>query len=343
MTVYRVCILSLLATALAGASGCTISASPAAEKEAEDHYVTGQLLLEQGQLNEALAELARAVQFDPQLAVAHSAMGDIARQRGEYRQAVVSYRKACSADPYAFRPHYNLGVTYQLIAEDPNEGADYNEMVRKAIGVYLRAAQLEPADYDTNLNLSACYYQQGKYDLARKYCQAAIDANPDRAESYSNLGVIYDAMGQWDQAIAAYKEALEYDARQPDLLINLGSTYLKLGRVDQARRTFEQAARQDPTNSAPWEQIGSCHYRQNDRAAAIAAFGKALEIDPDSHLAHRGLGVVYMAGYLEDPSATALRDKALAAWRRSLELNANQPELSRLVRKYAASASVTTP
>jgi len=327
----RACLA--VAVALSGTLtvGCEL-VSPA--DAAIEHYVRGQLAMERQDYELALAELAKAVRKDPQLSLAHAAIGDIRRKQGNYAGAADAYEQACRCNPYAFRPHYNLGVTYQFLAGAARTAEAAGRYLRKAVIVYLRAVTLKPGDFDANLNLSACYFQEGKYDLAEQYCLAAVRINPKNPYAHSNLGVIYDAQNRPYDAIRAYKASLELDVRQPKLLMNLGSTYLRLRRVKDALRAFELAAKEDPTSAAPWEQIGACHYHQKRWDEALSAYQEALRRDPRSAAAYRGVGVVYMTRFVLEGKEPDLREKALDAWNRSLELDSNQPDLLRLVRKY---------
>jgi len=305
------------------------------KQEAFDHYAEGQILADQGDYDAALAQLAQAIKADPTLSTAHAAAGDIHRKRGSYELARRSYEKACELNPYAFRPHYNLGVTYQLLAEAAALYPEAEGILKKAVMVYLRALEIEPADFDANLNLGGCYFQLGKYELAEHYCKEAIRLKPDSFEAYSNLGTIYDSQNKLYDAIRAYKASLELNVHQPELLMNVGSTYLRQGRVKAALATYEQAVREAPKRSEPWEQIGVCCFHLEDYDRAVDAYGRALELDGRNADAHRGLGVVYMTQYVRDRSRKELRDKALAAWHSSLEIRPNQNELVALVRKYA--------
>jgi len=305
------------------------------KERAINHYVLSQLLLDQERYDEALRELTNAVKADPSLSVAHAAIGDIHRKRGSYELARRSYEDACRTNPYAFRPHYNLGVTYQMLAEAAKTIETIEDCLRSAVQVYLRAVTLEPQDFDTNLNLSACYFQLGKYEMAEHYCTAAIAINPRSPQAHSNLGIIYDSQNKLYEAVREYNTSLELDLNQPKLLLNLGSTYVRQGRLKPAIRVFTTAAQQDPLSSAPWEQMGACYFHLRDFPKAMEAYNKALELDRNSPEAHRGLGVVYMAQYVMDNGKTDLRDKALEQWNRSLELDSNQDDLIKLVRKYS--------
>jgi len=325
----RIALLALLA---AGCAGCGEVVS---QQAARDHYVRGQLLADKGNLDGALKELELAVKNDPSLSAAHAAAGDIHRRRGNYQLARHSYERACDTNRYAFRPHYNLGVTYQLLAEAATTFGDIQSLLQKAVFVYLRAAELDRRDFDTYLNTSACYYQLGKYDLAEQYCKLATMVNTNSPQAWCNLGTIYDSQNRLYDAIRAYKISLELDVHQPILLLNLGATYHRQGRIKAALRTYEVAAAEDPKSSLPHQQMGMCYFQLREFDKALEAYGKAIELDPKNADAHRGIGAVYMSQYVLDRSKLALRDKGLAAWQRSLEITPDQKRLRRLIEKYS--------
>ena len=323
---------------LCGLWGCRPSVDP---KKAYQYYAKGQLLAYQGDLDAALTELAKALKADPDLSVAHTAMGDIHRRQGSYEFAVRCYEDACQANPYAFRPHYNLGVTYQLLARASRTLDQVRDYLQKAANVYIRAVTLRPDDYEANLNLGVCYYQLDKHELAEQYFLRAVEINPNSTFAYGNLGILYQREGKLYDAIHAYKTSLELDGAQAGILVNLGTAYVKQGRLDSAMQTFERATQVDPNDARPWEQIGSLHYRNRQLPDALSAYEHAVELNHRSASAHRGVGVVCLSEYLLDRSRTDLRDQGLAAWNRSLELKPDQPDLVKLVAKYTP--AVTAP
>jgi tetratricopeptide (TPR) repeat protein len=262
-------------------------------------------------------------------------MGDIHRKRGDYALAQRSYESACRANPYSFRPHYNLGVVFQFLAEAAETIERGQEYLREAVAVYLRATVLDPEDFETNLNLSACYFSLGQNALAEKHCRAAIALRPDSPEAYSNLGIICDAQGRIYEAIREYKKSLELNVHQPKLLINLGTAYMRQSRLGPALKAFAMATEEGPDSAAAWEQLGTCLYHRKEFDKALAAYQKAVSLDGDSAAAHRGIGVVYMTQYITSGrQKTELRDKALAAWHLSLELKPDQQDIARLIEKY---------
>lgn len=330
-------LLTGLLVSLLALAGCQSGGMRIDEQAAIDHYVAGQIKLEDGDKAAALAELQAAVQANPNLSVAYEAAGDIYRKSGDNENARDSYVAACNTNRYAFRPHYNLGVTYQKLAEKARGGSDmeqYFASLRDAVEVYIRAITIKPEDFDANVNLSACYFQLGKYNQAEQYCNAAIKIKADSPQAWSNLGIIYDAQNRLYDAVRAYKESLELDTNQPALLLNLGSTYMRQNRPKDAIGAFEQAAALEPENAMPWEQIGLCNFNAQDLPAALAAYEKAAQISPASAAAYRGIGVVRMCQFLKDQSNRDLCQKGLDAWNQSLELRSDQDDLRKLVEKY---------
>jgi len=330
----RMLLVLLSLSAVFSAAGCRYSKEKGIEISF-DHYAHGQYLAESGDTDAALEELLKAIQSDPELSAAHSAIGDIHRKDGNYKLAAAAYQNACRSNPYAFRAHYNLGVTYQTLAQAAEAIEEYTKNLKEAVNVYLRAVVIREDDFDANLNLSACYFQLGKYDLAEEYCTAAIAKNPKSPQAHSNLGIIYDSQNRLYKAIRSYKDSLELDTHQPKILLNLGSTYMRQGMCKAALSPFRLASKQDPKDPAPFRQIGQCYYRLKQYDKSISAYEQALSLDPKDATALRGLGTVRITQYVLSQDDTELRDQGLTAWRQSLEIMSDQEDLKKLLKKYS--------
>ncbi|MCD4825967.1 MAG: tetratricopeptide repeat protein [Phycisphaerae bacterium] len=336
----RLIATTIMLTAAMAAVGCigfTSSDSYSGpSSEAQSHYSKGRDLMAMGELEAALAELSKAVRNDPKYAEAFTSIGDIHRKRGEYDMARVNYLSACRADPYDYRPHYNLGVTYQALAEMAGGVQEMRKFLRRAISIYIRALSLAPRSFDAHLNIGACYFQLGNMAMALENTRQAVRINPRSARANNNLGIIAETMGENAMAIRAYKTSIEIKPNQPDILLNLGSVYMRLGRLRSAMATFKTARQATPESAAPYQQIGVCYFRMKKLDNAVKSFQNAIRCDKHSPGAYRGLGVVCMYKYIIDRSRTDLRDKALQAWRFSLKLQPNQKDLERLINRYAA-------
>lgn len=77
------------------------------------HSRIGGILAQRGDYDGAEAALTRALELDPELPQAHSNLGNVHYTRGEYDQAEVRYRAAISLDPSNPLYHENLHAAYK--------------------------------------------------------------------------------------------------------------------------------------------------------------------------------------------------------------------------------------
>jgi tetratricopeptide (TPR) repeat protein len=294
---------------------------------------TGQTLAERGNLEGALDQFHKAIKADPTCTEAYRLRGDVYRKQKQWRLARESYERACGLDPYDFRSHYNLGVTYQRLAR--LRPAEKDNLIRQAVAVYIRSVAIRSESFDAHLNLGACYYEMGPYELALQHTDIARRLEPANPRANNNFAILSSRLGRMSQAIAAYQASLEARPNQPDVRIQLGKLYLRSKRMISAVSTFRQAARRSPNSAEPWEMLGVCYYRLGQADDAVRAFQEAIRRDPENVAAYRGFGVVCMSRYIQDPTREDLREKALRAWEFALQVDPNQGELERMIQRYA--------
>ncbi len=92
------------------------------------------ILYAQGHQHElAVASLTRAVNANPDNAVAHNWLGTLHREGGDFVHAEQSYRKAISVRPDYAQAHLNLAILYDVALHKPKDAlASYREYQRLA-------------------------------------------------------------------------------------------------------------------------------------------------------------------------------------------------------------------
>lgn len=297
------------------------------------HYHDARKKIDLGDNQAALAALARAIEVAPTHAPSHSLKGDIHRRDGDHTKARDSYIEACRYDPYAFRPHYNLGVTYQALAEKA-QGTEVPANLQKAVKVYIRAIAIQPDNYDSHMNIGVCYFQLDKNRLAEQHMNTALTLQPESYQVKSNLGILYETEKNYDRAIQLYNDSLEQNGNQPNIILNLGAIYMDMKRLGSAKRTLRQAVDRFPENADAWQQLGICLFRLRELNESIKAFQQAIRYAPKQPDGFRGYGVVCMYQFVVEANRRDLFDKALKAWRYALKLNPNQADLRDLLAYY---------
>ena len=205
---------------------------------ADYHSMLGNLLLERGQVNEAVAHFQKALALQPDEAMAHYNFGVALVQKGQIDEAIGQYQEALRLEPDHADAHNNLG-----------EALDEKGQTDEAIRQYQEALRLKPDHADAHNNLGAALDEKGQTDEAIRQYQAALRLKPGHAEAHNNLGLALGRKGQTDEAIRHYQEALRLKPDYTDAHYNLGVACFQQGRTTEAIQQFQEALRLKPDNT----------------------------------------------------------------------------------------------
>jgi eukaryotic-like serine/threonine-protein kinase len=216
---------------------------------------------------------------------------------GDYAAAIPYFKRAVELDPEFAMAYLGLGIFYSNLFE---AGAS-NENITKAFELRERASERERFQIDANYHTyvtgdiekartaykrwSLAYPQEfipyvnlafleagtGEYELALKETQEALRLMPDSGVTYGNLLGQYMQVNRLDKAKAVYKEALARKAENSALHANMyGLAFLEgdQGEMDrQAAWATAKAGVEDLVLSA-----------QSDTEAYYGRIGKAREL-----------------------------------------------------------------
>jgi superkiller protein 3 len=321
--------LLMAALSLVVAIGCVdasqqgTSAQARRNVSAVDLYIEAVRAYRAGDDIAAIAALNEAVQKQPDMRMAHAMLGDLYRSKGDYAQASLHYESVSRLDPYTVKNHYNLGVTYQLL-----------NRLQDAAGAYLRALRLEPKDVKSNMNLGTVYVALGKFDEAVFYLERATQLDDKNSQAWSNLGVALDARGSPVLAEAAYRKSLELEGMSPVTLQNLAANLVTQKKGAEAVAVMEEVLKTN-RSAATVKRYGDALTAAGRFNEALAQYDTAMQLDPRMLSALNGKAECYLAMYkkgleLDDSQRLA----AVKLWKRSLELNANQPRVQEQLNRW---------
>jgi tetratricopeptide (TPR) repeat protein len=151
----------------------------------------------------------------------------------------------------------------------------------------LREAQLDSDDDVVNakfyFNYGAAAEQAGLYDKAADLLRQSISLDPaNSAEAYNFLGYMWaDHNMNLDEAETMIRRALEKEPNNASYLDSLGWVEFRKGRFDQALDDLLRAAKAtEHDDPVVFEHIGDTYLKLNRIAEALAAWQKALALDP---------------------------------------------------------------
>ncbi len=203
------------------------------EGTARDCLDRGRALLEEGQLNEAIAELSRAASLDPQLSRAHSLLAVAFDRKGLHERARESYERAIDLNERDAQSLNNLGYSLYL-----------NGNYRAAVDRLKRAAKLAPTDQRIFNNLALAQCRLGKYDDAFKSFARAGGEFDGRM----NVATLLERAGRDEEAIRYYEQARRLQPDATSALSRLADLYARTGhpaQADETRRALEATATRD--------------------------------------------------------------------------------------------------
>lgn len=117
--------------------------------------------------DEAEALYVRALQLDPELAIAYTNLGNIRFRRGDEKGAEELYRRALSLDDRQPEAHYNLG--YVMLERG---------FAKEAAHYFDRALERDPRFSDAHFNLAMALEQLGDSARAKTHWKRYLELEP---------------------------------------------------------------------------------------------------------------------------------------------------------------------
>ncbi len=217
---------------------------------------------------------------DPETLVA---LGRGSLAQGNFEQAVRLLARALDLDPAANtarQAHALLGRL--LLGQDPARAADH---LRQAgdddLLAVLAAADAEDDPARRALTLGAAFLQRGELSLARRAFDRATALAPEMAVAHAYLGHVLDRQG----ATAAGRQSLERAlALAPDLALAhyfLGVHERLVGTPERAQDALWQALLLDPDNAAFRVEMGETFVAWGNYPRAEEWYQGAVEVAPE--------------------------------------------------------------
>ena len=222
------------------------------------HNERGVALAKQGNIDDAVASFARAVDCRSDYAEAHNNLGIALAKQGRMRDAAASFERAaaCRAD-YA-EAHNNLGIA---LARQGKLDA--------ATASYRRALAQRPNYVEAHNNLGNALISQDRLDAAVASFERALALQPGCSDAHNGLGIARKYQGRLNEAMACCERALT-TAPHGKVFLNLAE--LKRFTAGDRHLAAMEAFARDTTPRSVANQIALCF-----------ALGKAYDDcgDPD--------------------------------------------------------------
>jgi Flp pilus assembly protein TadD len=119
--------------------------------------------------------------------------------------------------------------------------------------------------------------------------RVTLETEPGYANARYNLARALEAQGDAEAAISIFASYVKDYPEDAQARVHLSSLYITQRRYDQALPHILEAARLKPNDADTATNLGSVLALTGDLAGAIAAYERALKIDPNHKTARENL------------------------------------------------------
>ena len=127
-----------------------------------------------------------------------------------------------------------------------------------------------------------------RFILTTMLLAAILGCGGDNADKYIQEGFVYFQQQKYDEAIASYEKAIKAEPRAAAAYNMMGMAYrFKYNqlRVPELRQkeiaAFQKAVEIDPKNWVAMINLATDYYAEGQKAKAAPLFKKALELNPN--------------------------------------------------------------
>lgn len=261
-----------------------------------------------GNIDNAIKLLERAVQLDPQSAASYAALSDAYTYRNTFnpdpqwmKLASEYSNKAVTLDNYLSAAHVSLGMAKMSAGDsaeaerqlrmaadlDPKSAVPHRDLgllydktgkPNQANEELKRALELDPKDWKSHMAMGLNAYQAGRYKDAASSWETALKLEPDNVPVLRNLGAVYHSMGRDDDAVAVLQHALEIKP-SADVYTNLGTILFYQGKYDESVPAFEKAVALSANDFDSWGNLGDAYrWSTGKKDQAKAAYQQAIQL-----------------------------------------------------------------
>ena len=184
-------------------------------------------------LRQAMEAELKAHPGDP---YASAKLGGLLISEGKHDQALPLLRQGLEQTATQDAERYEL-LVHLALALSPNDPVGAVAAYRQALAI-----DRDPRiSLGAQINLAARLMEQGDLDEAIQLTQAATQAAPEVALSWTNLGLMQRRRGDIAAALAAYSQAIALDPNNASCHQNRAVALLLGGDIDGARSAFRTA------------------------------------------------------------------------------------------------------
>jgi len=288
---------------------------------------------------QAVEQYKLALDADPNSRLLQDGLADLYFKIGRIREAVTAAQDQVNKNPDDIEAHTLLGKVYLRSLGDM-QSPQSGQMLQLAIGEYEKLSQLKPDDVETHLLLGQLYglnHDSAKAEAQFKLAQG-IDANSE--EVALNMARLYSEQGDAKRA-ADVLNAIPVDDRSPRIEFALGASYEQMRKNKDAVAAYHRALDMDPDNLDTERALANALLNDGQLDEALKVLNGIVAAEPQDWQSQVHISEIQRRqGNYDQALKTLEKAKTLAP--DSLELTYNEALLYDSLGRYDDAIGVLT-
>ena len=234
-----------------------------------------------GNISEAIDVYEEIINNSHNEYTAHSNLGALLFQRGEFAKAEHHLELAISLNEKNLNAYMILGTNLHLLKRDVDACRVYENAIKnctETAGLY--------NSYAISLRGLKDFHE------AEKILERALSLDPSLVKAHYNLANIYLDQEKLEDAVLAFNEALKLDPDHFNANFYLAEVYQRLGKLEKAKIHLEKLIQSPHCNAEVYMQLGAACKDMRDLAEAYKWYKKALSIAPSNAKAQVQLSMI---------------------------------------------------
>jgi TolB-like protein/DNA-binding winged helix-turn-helix (wHTH) protein/Tfp pilus assembly protein PilF len=209
---------------------------------------------------------AKALQLDPALAEAYSALGQVKHFNWNWTAAEQDFKRAIELNQNYANAH-NFYASFLMSLGRIDE----------SIAASNRARELDPFSLSISAQRGFLLENARRYDEAIDQLRSVIAMDPNHYQAYWILGHTYAAQGRFEDAINASQKAVDLSERVPGALGILGLAYGLAGRKAEANKILDELLELNKTRYVTPAALVNVYIGLGDKDQAFVWLEKAYQ------------------------------------------------------------------
>jgi len=244
----------------------------------EKHLRLAKSYLSEGKLRQAIATCQEVLEIQLNSADTYRILGESYAAEDNFDEAIFAYTKALEIQPEYAEVHAFLGQLYSQ-----------KRWLAEAVNQYQKAIDLGLKWPEVYYNLGNIKHQYGDWEGAIRCYETAIILKPNYFNAYLSLGIVLKLQRNYQAAVDVYRELIRLKPDFVEAYNNLGGVLADMNRTEEAIKVYKKALVLKPDSANLYNNFGFTLLKNNP-IEAIAAYHRAIELDPNFIKAHYNLG-----------------------------------------------------